>query len=104
MKNKNKKENLVSLTDELFHMVADLSLENQEKFKDIVRIVMNALKEKDAYTQGHSIRVIDYAVKMGMMVRNVAKVVQPPRVQRVTMSTLRWSPNFGQVVKSGFCS
>ena len=66
MKNKNKKENLVSLTDELFHMVADLSLENQEKFKDIVRIVMNALKEKDAYTQGHSIRVIDYAVKMGI--------------------------------------
>jgi HD-GYP domain-containing protein (c-di-GMP phosphodiesterase class II) len=66
MKNKNKKENLASLSDELLNMVADLSLENQEKFKDIVRIVMNALKEKDAYTQGHSIRVIEYAVKIGM--------------------------------------
>ena len=33
-------------------------------------------------------KAIDYAVKMGMVVRNVADVVQPPRVQRVTMRTL----------------
>jgi HD-GYP domain-containing protein (c-di-GMP phosphodiesterase class II) len=63
---KNKKNNLISISDQLSSMVADLSLENQEKFKDVVRIVMNALKEKDAYTQGHSIRVIEYAVKTGM--------------------------------------
>jgi HD-GYP domain-containing protein (c-di-GMP phosphodiesterase class II) len=63
---KNKKNNLISISDQLSNMVADLSLENQEKFKDVVRIVMNALKEKDAYTQGHSIRVIEYAVKTGM--------------------------------------
>ncbi len=33
-------------------------------------------------------KALDYAVKMGVVVRNVADVVQPPRVQRVTMSTL----------------
>ena len=33
-------------------------------------------------------KALDYAVKMGIAVRNVAKVVQPPRVQRVTMKTL----------------
>ena len=33
-------------------------------------------------------KALDYAVKMGIVVRNVANVVQPPRVQRVTMSTL----------------
>ena len=31
---------------------------------------------------------LDYAVKMGLVVRNVAKVVEPPRVARVTMRTL----------------
>ena len=31
---------------------------------------------------------LDYAVKMGLVVRNVAKVVEPPRVARVTMQTL----------------
>ena len=31
---------------------------------------------------------LDYGVKMGLVVRNVAKVVQPPRVARVTMRTL----------------
>ena len=31
---------------------------------------------------------LDYAVKMGLVVRNVAKVVKPPRVARVTMQTL----------------
>jgi len=30
---------------------------------------------------------LDYAVKMGVVVRNVAGVVQPPRVKRVTMNT-----------------
>jgi len=33
-------------------------------------------------------KALGYAVKMGVVVRNVADVVQPPRVQRVTMSTL----------------
>ncbi len=33
-------------------------------------------------------KALDYAVKMGIVVRNVAKVVQPPRIQRVTMRTL----------------
>jgi len=33
-------------------------------------------------------KALDYAVKMGMVVRNVADVVQPPRMQRVTMRTL----------------
>ncbi len=33
-------------------------------------------------------KALDYAVKMGVVVRNIADVVQPPRVQRVTMSTL----------------
>jgi len=31
---------------------------------------------------------LSHAVKMGIAVRNVAKVIQPPRVQRVTMRTL----------------
>lgn len=31
---------------------------------------------------------LDYAVKMGLVVRNVAKVVEPPRVSKVTMNTL----------------
>jgi len=33
-------------------------------------------------------KALDYAVKMGVVVRNVADVVQPPRIQRVTMNTL----------------
>lgn len=33
-------------------------------------------------------KALDYAVKMGLVVRNVAKVVEPPRVARVTMNTL----------------
>jgi len=33
-------------------------------------------------------KALDYAVKMGMVVRNVAKVVEPPRVEKVTMQTL----------------
>jgi len=33
-------------------------------------------------------KALDYAVKMGLVVRNVAKVVEPPRVARVTMQTL----------------
>jgi len=33
-------------------------------------------------------KALDYAVKMGLVVRNVANVVQPPRVARVTMRTL----------------
>jgi integrase len=31
---------------------------------------------------------LDYAVKMGVVVRNMAKVVEPPRVAKVTMNTL----------------
>ena len=33
-------------------------------------------------------KALDYAVKMGAVVRNVADVVQPPRVKKVTMNTL----------------
>ncbi len=33
-------------------------------------------------------KALDYAVKMGVVVRNVASVVEPPRVARVTMNTL----------------
>ena len=33
-------------------------------------------------------KALDYAVKMGLVVRNVAKVVEPPRMGRVTMRTL----------------
>jgi len=33
-------------------------------------------------------KALDYAVKMGIAIRNVARVVQPPRVQRITMRTL----------------
>ncbi len=33
-------------------------------------------------------KALDYAVKMGLVVRNVAKVVEPPRVAKVTMNTL----------------
>ena len=33
-------------------------------------------------------KALDYAVKMGIVVRNVASVVEPPRVARVTMKTL----------------
>ena len=33
-------------------------------------------------------KALDYAVKMGLVVRNMAKVVKPPRVARVTMQTL----------------
>ncbi|MFC1993376.1 tyrosine-type recombinase/integrase [Chloroflexota bacterium] len=33
-------------------------------------------------------KALDYAVKMGLVVRNVAKVVEPPRTARVTMQTL----------------
>jgi integrase len=33
-------------------------------------------------------KTLDYAVKMGLVVRNVAKVVEPPRVARTTMQTL----------------
>lgn len=33
-------------------------------------------------------KALDYAVKMGLVVRNVAKLVDPPRVARVTMQTL----------------
>jgi len=33
-------------------------------------------------------KALDYAVKMGVVVRNVADVVQPPRVKKVTMNTL----------------
>ncbi|MFH1663173.1 MAG: site-specific integrase [Chloroflexota bacterium] len=33
-------------------------------------------------------KALDYAVKMGMVVRNIADVVQPPKIQRITMNTL----------------
>jgi len=33
-------------------------------------------------------KTLDYAIKMGLVVRNVAKVIEPPRVARTTMQTL----------------
>ena len=33
-------------------------------------------------------KALDYAVKMGVVVRNVANLVEPPRVKKVTMNTL----------------
>jgi len=33
-------------------------------------------------------KALDYGVRMGLVVRNVAKVIEPPRVARVTMRTL----------------
>jgi len=33
-------------------------------------------------------KALNYAVKMGMVVRNVANLVEPPRVKKVTMNTL----------------
>jgi putative nucleotidyltransferase with HDIG domain len=57
------KEN--KLANELCNLISTLTLKNEKQFNDIVKIVMNALKEKDQYTQGHSIRVIEYSVKIG---------------------------------------
>jgi integrase len=33
-------------------------------------------------------KALDYAVKMGVVVRNIADVVQPPKIQKITMNTL----------------
>jgi integrase len=33
-------------------------------------------------------KALDYAVKMGLLVRNVVKMVDPPRIKRVKMNTL----------------
>ena len=49
----------------LMDIIAELTLKNQEQFNDLVRVVMKALNEKDQYTQGHSIRVTEYALKIG---------------------------------------
>ena len=58
---KNNKDIVTNLID----IIAKLTLKNHEQFNDIVKIVMKALNEKDPYTQGHSIRVTEYALKIG---------------------------------------
>jgi len=53
------------LVTNLIDIIAKLTLKNYEQFNDMVKIVMKALNEKDPYTQGHSIRVTEYALKIG---------------------------------------
>jgi putative nucleotidyltransferase with HDIG domain len=53
------------LVTNLIDIIAKLTLKNYEQFNDMVKIVMKALSEKDPYTQGHSIRVTEYALKIG---------------------------------------
>lgn len=53
------------LVTNLIDIIAKLTLKNYEQFNDMVKIVMKALYEKDPYTQGHSIRVTEYALKIG---------------------------------------
>lgn len=63
-----KKENgkkVRSLVETLYNVITELSIKNQEQFHDIVNIVLKALREKDVYTQEHSVRVVDYALKIG---------------------------------------
>ncbi|MCX6112390.1 MAG: HD-GYP domain-containing protein [Proteobacteria bacterium] len=54
-----------NLPNDLYDIIAALTLKNKEQFQDIVNVVINALKEKDQYTQGHSVRVIEFSVKIG---------------------------------------
>ncbi|MFH1222844.1 MAG: HD-GYP domain-containing protein [Pseudomonadota bacterium] len=49
----------------LMDIISELTLKNQEQFNDLVNIVMKALNEKDQYTQGHSIRVTEYSLRIG---------------------------------------
>ncbi len=51
--------------NKFYDIIAELTMKNKEQFKEIVKIVMNALKQKDEYTEGHSLRVIEYALKIG---------------------------------------
>jgi HD-GYP domain-containing protein (c-di-GMP phosphodiesterase class II) len=53
------------LVTSLIDIIAKLTLKNYEQFNDMVKIVMKALNEKDPYTQGHSIRVTEYSLKIG---------------------------------------
>ena len=53
------------LVTNLIDIIATLTLKNYEQFNDMVKIVIKALNEKDPYTQGHSIRVTEYALKIG---------------------------------------
>jgi len=53
------------LVTNLIDIIAKLTLKNYEQFNDMVKIVMKALNEKDPYTQGHSIRVTEYSLKIG---------------------------------------
>jgi len=59
------RQNTDSNISDLMHVIAELALKNQEQFNDLVKVVMKALNEKDQYTQGHSIRVTEYALRIG---------------------------------------
>ena len=64
MKKQNGKR-VKNLVDTLYNVITELSIKNQEQFHDLVNIVLKALREKDQYTQEHSVRVVDYALKIG---------------------------------------
>ncbi|HOW16942.1 MAG TPA: HD-GYP domain-containing protein [bacterium] len=54
-----------NLVDTLYNVITELSVKNHEQFHDLVKVVLKALREKDQYTQEHSIRVVEYAIKIG---------------------------------------
>jgi len=64
MKKQNGKR-VKNLVEILYNVITELSIKNQEQFHDLVNVVLKALREKDQYTQEHSVRVVDYAVKIG---------------------------------------
>lgn len=54
-----------NLVNTLYNVISELSIKSQEQFHDLVNVVLKALREKDLYTQEHSVRVVDYAIKIG---------------------------------------
>jgi putative nucleotidyltransferase with HDIG domain len=64
MKKQNGKR-VKNLVDTLYNVITELSVKNHEQFHDLVKVVLKALREKDQYTQEHSIRVVEYAIKIG---------------------------------------
>jgi putative nucleotidyltransferase with HDIG domain len=49
----------------LISTIANLTIENHQQFTDLIRLALKALEEKDPYTEGHSLRVTKYAIKIG---------------------------------------
>lgn len=54
-----------ALIPNLINTIASLTIRNHRQFTDIIRMALKALEEKDPYTEGHSIRVTKYALKIG---------------------------------------